>query len=437
MSSSRAKDNIPGGQRRSYISTQTFAGQFYTYRTEVQDLDIVGIWGQVTEDSDQCPKGRILRENGRKLYPGANPNVDAYFVGVYDSVTFLSGFINPNESRFAVFNSDKPVYLSDNHYAFDGVSEDGSEADEYDLGAPVYTKGNIETVNGNIIANAAGFPKESEYYYNNYITLNDVSGDASAYFAFDGANQPYVEVDSDNYNAYGKMKASDITAELYLLGHDISGNDNELQAFVGDGEITLDLTVNYSSTTNAIYTLVNSTEAYVQAASDDYDAYGKMKASGGVAELYLLGHDISGNDNELQAFVGNGEVTLNIDVAYGSTINSIHTTVNSDEASIEVTGHDLSGNENYVNLYGADGSISNSGLIYPYNARGTLNINGTCHGSTINQLLVQSNFVILTRVGYSGTAGHLSYDVTNSTLTVHSTENEVSNINYLILGSAP
>ena len=368
MSSSRAKDSIPGGQRRSYITTGRFTPWFFTYRTEVQDLDIVGVWGTVTDDDDLCPKGRILRENGRKLYPGANPNVNAYFVGVYDSVTFLSGFINPNESVFTVFNSDKPVHLADNHYPFDGLSDDGaeSEADAYELGAPVYTKGVIETVNGDIIANAAGFAYDSQYYYNNYITLNDVSGGAAAYFGFDGPNQPYVEVDSDDYNAYGKMKAS-----------------------------------------------------------------------GNVAELYLYGQDISGNDNELQAFVGDGEVTLNLDVDNGSTTNSIHNTVNNTEASIEITGHDVSGNDNYINLYGLDGSISYSGLMYPYNARGTLSINGTGHGSTINQLLVQSNFVILTRVSYTGTAGHLSYDVTNSTLVVHSTENETSNINYLILGSAP
>jgi len=436
MSSSRAKDNIPGGQRRSYISTEVFTDQFYTYTTEVQDLDIVGIWGQVTEDDSQCPKGRILRENGRKLYPGANPNVNAYFVGVYDTISFLSGFINPNESRFTVFNSDKPVYLGNNRYPFDGDGKNPETDDnEYELGAPVYTKGNIETVDGNIIANPAGFGND---FQTNYISLQGISGETPAtYFAFDGPNEPYVEVVSYDYRASGKMKASDEVAELYLSGEDISGNDNELQAFVGNGEITLNLTVNYSSTTNAIYTLVNSTEAYVQATSDDYDAYGKMKASGAVAELYLLGHDISGNDNELHAFVGDGEVTLNLDVDYDSTTNSIHTTVNSTETTIEITGHDISGNENNVRLEGAEGSIGYSGLMYPYNARGSLTVNGTGHGSTINQLLTQSDFVILTRVSYSGTAGHLSYDVNDSTLVVHSTGNETATINYLILGSPP
>ena len=369
MSSSRAKDNIPGGQRRSYISTVNFTGWFYTYRTEVQDLDVVGIWGQVTEEENQCPKGRILRENGRKLYPGANPAVDAYYVGVYDSVTFLSGFINPNESVFAVFNSDKPVYLADNNYAFDGNTEDGadSEADAYDLGAPVYTKGNIETVDGDIIANAAGFAYDSEYDYYNYITLNDVSGNASAYFGFDGANSPYVQVETDDNTAYGYMEASDITAELYLKGQDISGNDNELQALVGEGAVSLDLRVNYSTLTN-----------------------------------------------------------------------SIVCNVTAEEASIEVTAYDLSGNENCVSLYGGDGSIQISGLLNLMNARGAVHIDGSGYGSTINQLLVQSDFVILTRKALiTGTQGHLSYNVTDSTLTVHSTEDEDSVINYLILGSPP
>ena len=368
MSSSRAKDSVPGGQRRSYISTGRFTPWFFTYRTEVQDLDIVGVWDTVTDNDDLCPKGRILRENGRKLYPGANPNVNAYFVGVYDSVTFLSGFINPNESVFTVFNSDKPVYLADNKYPFDGNSDDGAEsaADEYELGAPVYTKGNIETVDGDIIANAAGFPYDSEYYYNNYITLQDISGGAAAYFGFDGANCPYVQVETDDNTAVGWMEACDNNTQLYLRGQDISGYENLMDANAGDGVVAL----------------------------------------------------------ELRSY-------------YGATSNSITCTVDSNNTTIEVSGHDLSGNDEYVRLYGQNGEVQISGLFNPMNARGTVVINGDGNGSTINPLLVQSNFVILTRVNYTGTAGHLSYDVTNSTLTVYSTENETSNINYLILGSPP
>lgn len=58
-----------------------------------------------------CPKGRVLRENGRKLYPSANPGVTTYLVGVFDDKTFLNGFIDPNSPLFVPFNTDKPVYL--------------------------------------------------------------------------------------------------------------------------------------------------------------------------------------------------------------------------------------------------------------------------------------------------------------------------------------
>ena len=67
-----------------------------------------------------CPKGRVLRENGRKLYPSANPGVTTYLVGVFDDKTFLNGFIDPNSAVFAPFNTDKPVYLDNGVNGGDG-----------------------------------------------------------------------------------------------------------------------------------------------------------------------------------------------------------------------------------------------------------------------------------------------------------------------------
>jgi hypothetical protein len=75
--------------------------------------------------------GTILRENGRKLYPGANPGVNTYMVGVYHD-TIGSGFIDPNAHVFAVYSGSKP------YFAADGVDPD---TDEKDLSAPVYTRG--------------------------------------------------------------------------------------------------------------------------------------------------------------------------------------------------------------------------------------------------------------------------------------------------------
>lgn len=119
--------NFTNSSRRLYIATAPFHTHFFSYNGETLSL--------VTEAScETCPIGRILRETGRKLYPGANPGVTHYMVGVYDSVTFLNGFINPNDNVFAVYNSDKPTYVPDNN--------DGLE------GAPVLTTGNIISSEG-------------------------------------------------------------------------------------------------------------------------------------------------------------------------------------------------------------------------------------------------------------------------------------------------
>jgi len=132
------------------FSTENFKYEFKKYTVTNVDGVLTGVFTQVTNDSDLCPKGRILRENGRKLYPGANPNVNQYYVGVYDAISFLNGFIDPNSYLFAIFNTDKPVYLEDNYS--DDDTDDNSQGP--DLGNPVYTNGNIETRAGNILAGA-------------------------------------------------------------------------------------------------------------------------------------------------------------------------------------------------------------------------------------------------------------------------------------------
>jgi hypothetical protein len=71
-------------------------------------------------------------------------------VGVFDANSGLSGFIDPNDSVFTVYNTDKPTYIAD------GVSPTTSAVDKapgvYTLGDIVTTSGNITATNGSIIA---------------------------------------------------------------------------------------------------------------------------------------------------------------------------------------------------------------------------------------------------------------------------------------------
>ena len=136
--------------RRSYISTAAFDQYFYTYTTYLDKFETKGILTQVANtDCTTCPIGRILRENGRKLYPDANPGVKYYMVGVYDSVTFLSGYIYPNSQVFTIYNSDRPNHLKDDADSSDEDTEgsvDYQEGPPY--GPPVLTSGNVVSSEG-------------------------------------------------------------------------------------------------------------------------------------------------------------------------------------------------------------------------------------------------------------------------------------------------
>jgi hypothetical protein len=84
-----------------------------------------------------CPAGRVLRETGRKIYPGANPmpsGYNTYMVSVYDAQTQLTGFIDPNASVWCMYNNDKPNFWPD------GVDPTTQVTD---AGLSIYTLGNI------------------------------------------------------------------------------------------------------------------------------------------------------------------------------------------------------------------------------------------------------------------------------------------------------
>ena len=127
--------------KRSYVTTGPFNGSIYSYVTALnttifrQEGRLAAITTSpagVTLTATNCPGGRILRENGRKLYPTVNPGLlsgdtfqgtanfqgateaaNRMWVGVFDAVTGVKGFINPNASTFTVYNSDKSLEIVD------------------------------------------------------------------------------------------------------------------------------------------------------------------------------------------------------------------------------------------------------------------------------------------------------------------------------------
>ena len=131
-----------GHPRTQYITTSAFNNDFYRYTTSQNPTTFVvtGTLSAVTNaTAANCPANRILRENGRRLYKDANPGVSTLLVGVYDVVSGLSGLIDPNSPRFALYNGNKSVY-QDN-----GVDPNGALTDQ---GPPIFTRGTITALGG-------------------------------------------------------------------------------------------------------------------------------------------------------------------------------------------------------------------------------------------------------------------------------------------------
>ena len=128
--------NLKEVSAKSYISTQAYNGNFFTYSLTTGPSPQFKKTGALVTvsgaTSSTCPAGNILRENGKKLYPDAYPGVTTYMVGVFDILNSLSGYINPNDPVFAPFNGDRPNYLKD---SVNSVTKN--------LGAPTLTQGSV------------------------------------------------------------------------------------------------------------------------------------------------------------------------------------------------------------------------------------------------------------------------------------------------------
>lgn len=167
MSSVKTQSRYDASRHINYISTAAFNSAFFAYTfTQPSPANnfvgsgalsaVVNSSGVAVTASD-CPAGRVLRTNGKRLYPDAAGIPVASLadrtplIGVFDYHTNLSGFINPNATVFALYNVDKPV---------DNVDGTGAGSTNNTRGMSVYTGGNVNAVGditsttGNIAATA-------------------------------------------------------------------------------------------------------------------------------------------------------------------------------------------------------------------------------------------------------------------------------------------
>jgi len=121
----------------------------YTVSTNSVTLeDNIGVLTVIGATPATCPAGRILRENGQKLYPsGANPGISTFMVGVFDIVTSLTGYIDPNSPVYAVYSTDLPSFYAN--------GQNPNPNGPADAGPPVYTNGTVVASSLSIYATAS------------------------------------------------------------------------------------------------------------------------------------------------------------------------------------------------------------------------------------------------------------------------------------------
>lgn len=150
-----------------YISTRTFNNAFYSY--DVQS----GLTLNDSVDSESCPPGRILKETGRKLYPGIHPTIKTIMTGVYDSVTFMNGFIDANAGVFALYNTHRAPELTDG-LDFNPRGEAKQEGVAH-KGQSVYTLGDV-------VAGGQFYPIKTKDLTDNQSTLINADFSDTSYY---------------------------------------------------------------------------------------------------------------------------------------------------------------------------------------------------------------------------------------------------------------
>lgn len=154
MSARQSQSSVP---RKSYTAVGSFGLSFFTYNYGLNTQTLVeeGVLTLVGLEAD-CPAGRILYENGKKIVPNSPPFpqikistgetevplnsvLTSYMVGVFDPQSGLSGYIDPNSVNFAINSTDLPVYLNND------IGR-GPVTNIKNSGNPVVTNGNILSI---------------------------------------------------------------------------------------------------------------------------------------------------------------------------------------------------------------------------------------------------------------------------------------------------
>ena len=96
--------------QKAFITTAPFNTKLFTYTTSLNtSFQTVGsLVVNTAATAANCPANRVLHANGKTLIPGVNPNVTKPYIGVFDSVSGLNGFVDGTDPVFATYDANFP-----------------------------------------------------------------------------------------------------------------------------------------------------------------------------------------------------------------------------------------------------------------------------------------------------------------------------------------
>lgn len=259
--------NYLNSPRRSYITTDAFQNDIYRYTTSTnpQTFEVTGSLTSLatvgTGTAANCPANRVLRENGKKLYPSGlyqannttyaapNPGVTTYMVGVYDPVSFLNGFIDPNSKLFAPYNTDKPEYVPR------GIDPNGGAVDQ---GPPVYTLGSVTagtTVTAGTNITAAGALTTTELVIQNARTLTQAT---TTTLTADCSLASYFKIVTNAANAFQIDASNVVDGQIVVFAINTGGNASTPVITFGDNIRSLSTTATFT-----VVTLLTGTITFI------------------------------------------------------------------------------------------------------------------------------------------------------------------------------
>jgi len=404
-------DGFPGGVCRSYISTAPFNTVFYTYLNNTL-TPLPNVY------ASKCPAGRILRENGKKLFPDTNPGVTQYYVGVYDATTFFNGYIDPNDVHFAIFNSDKPVYVPDN-------KDFGNSTP--DLGPSVYTQGNIIAQLAPDYSNAVGMINSTLSQYNTYGLIS-----------FNNPNAPKMEVGNTMYSTTTSIYLSTISTPIvgaygqnpYVISQGATANiiaTGSSNAFITASNTVYNNTVQLGATLANTFVAVNSFATPVNINANSFTVANIIAGNtfnAGYAQM---------NATQTNAIVRASNATGYVEMNVAQTKVGLTASNATDSYLLVQTPNNTSGFD------GVRGDIYGTGMLNVPNSVGTVTlVDGT---ATVGPLTVftYNPKVFLSYQTVIGTPGSLTYTIAGATLTINSTGGlgDIGQVNWFAVYSAP